>query len=62
MISGTSPAFTATATVYGYYITTTEVSPKLLWVERAPSVYIMPSDGGTSAPGTSTRLTATACG
>jgi hypothetical protein len=43
--------FTAIATVYGYYVTTSEATPQLLWVERfTVSPYVLPTtDGGQIA-------------
>jgi hypothetical protein len=42
--------FTTGVTVYGYYVTTTEVTPKLLWVERfSTAPYILPAGGGEIA-------------
>ncbi len=42
--------FTAAVTAYGYYITTTEVTPNLLWVERfSDGPYTLPAGGGDIA-------------
>lgn len=42
--------FTTGVTVYGYYVTTTEGTPKLLWVERyTVTPYTLPFDGGEIA-------------
>ena len=42
--------FTTGVTIYGYYVTTTEVTPKLLWAERfSVAPYTLPSDGGEIA-------------
>jgi hypothetical protein len=43
--------FTTKATIYGYYVTTTEGTPKLLWLERLTSgvPYVLPDDGGEVA-------------
>lgn len=39
--------FSTGVTVFGYYVTTTEVTPKLLWVERwTDGPYEVPSGGG----------------
>lgn len=39
--------FTTGVSVYGYYVTSTEGSPKLLWVERFPTTpYTLPIGGG----------------
>lgn len=40
-------SYTTGVTVYGYYVTTTEGTPKLLWLERfSVSPFVLPSDGG----------------
>jgi hypothetical protein len=42
--------FSTAVTIYGYYVTTTEMSPSLLWVERFSSApFILPSGGGEIA-------------
>ena len=42
--------FTEAASIYGYYITTSEQSPRLLWAERFTSApFTLPSSGGTIA-------------
>lgn len=42
--------FTTGVTVYGYYVTTSEVTPKLLWIERfSTSPYTLPGGGGEIA-------------
>lgn len=42
--------FTTSATIYGYYVTTDEVSPNLMWVERfSVSPYTFPAGGGEIA-------------
>jgi len=42
--------FSTGVTVYGYYVTTIEGSPRLLWLERfSNSPYILPVDGGEVA-------------
>lgn len=39
--------FTTAATLYGYYVTTAEVSPQLLWVQRfTDGPYTLASGGG----------------
>jgi len=39
--------FTTRTTVYGYYVTTIEGTPKLLWMERfTDGPYLLPVDGG----------------
>lgn len=39
--------FTTGVTIYGYYVTTIESSPKLMWAERfSTSPYVLPSQGG----------------
>lgn len=43
-------SFTTGATIYGYYVTTIEAIPKLLWVERfSTAPYTLPSGGGEIA-------------
>ncbi len=43
-------SFTTGVTVYGYYVTTTEVIPQLLWVERfSVAPYTLPAGGGEIA-------------
>lgn len=40
-------SFTSEITVYGYYVTTIEGTPKLLWLERfTSSPFVLPSGGG----------------
>jgi hypothetical protein len=40
-------SFTNGITVYGYYVTTIEGTPKLLWIERFTTApYVLPSGGG----------------
>jgi hypothetical protein len=42
--------FTTAVTLYGYYISTTEVTPKLLWVERfSGAPFTLPGTGGQIA-------------
>lgn len=42
--------FTTGVTVYGYYVTTIEGTPRLLWVERfSTAPYTLPPDGGEIA-------------
>lgn len=42
--------FSTAATIYGYYITTTEMSPSLLWVERfSTAPFTLPAGGGEIA-------------
>jgi hypothetical protein len=42
--------FTTSATVYGYYVTTIEGTPKLLWLERfSTAPYTLPAGGGEIA-------------
>lgn len=42
--------FTTAVTVYGYYVTTIEVSPRLLWVERfSGAPFQLPAGGGEIA-------------
>lgn len=39
--------FTTGASIYGYYVTTIEVSPRLLWVQRFDGApYVLPNTGG----------------
>lgn len=43
-------SFTTAVTVYGYYVTTIEAIPQLLWVERfSTAPYTLPSGGGDIA-------------
>jgi hypothetical protein len=43
-------SFSTGVTVYGYYVTTTEATPKLLWVERfSTAPYTLPAGGGEIA-------------
>ena len=43
-------SFTTAAVIYGYYVTTTEAPPKLLWVERfSTGAFTLPSSGGEIA-------------
>jgi len=43
-------SFTTGVTVYGYYVTTIEGSPRLLWVERfSTAPYTLPAGGGEIA-------------
>lgn len=40
-------SFTTAVTVYGYYVTTAELTPSLLWVERfTNATYTLPDGGG----------------
>ena len=57
-VSGTTTAsyaeqtftFTEAASVYGYYIVTSEQTPRLLWAERFTSApFTLPGGGGTIA-------------
>lgn len=42
--------FTTGVTIFGYYVTTNEVTPKLLWIERfSTAPYTLPSGGGEIA-------------
>ena len=42
--------FGTTATIYGYYVTTTEMTPSLLWVERfSTAPFTLPAGGGEIA-------------
>ena len=42
--------FTTAATIYGYYITTSELTPSLLWVERfSTAPFTLPAGGGEIA-------------
>lgn len=42
--------FTEAASIYGYYIVTSEQSPRLLWAERFTSApFTLPASGGTIA-------------
>ena len=42
--------FTTAATIYGYYITTSEMTPSLLWVERfSTAPFTLPAGGGEIA-------------
>lgn len=42
--------FTTSATIYGYYITTSEMTPSLLWVERfSTAPFTLPAGGGEIA-------------
>lgn len=42
--------FTTAVTVYGYYVTTIEVSPRLLWLERfSGAPFQLPAGGGEIA-------------
>lgn len=53
-------SFTTAVTVYGYYITTIEAIPKLLWVERfSTAPYTIPSGGGEIA--INPRITMNSC-
>lgn len=38
--------FDVATTIYGYYVTTSGGSPELLWAERFPATYTLPSGGG----------------
>lgn len=43
-------SFTTGVTIYGYYVTTIEGTPKLLWVERfSTAPYTLPAGGGEIA-------------
>lgn len=43
-------SFTTGVTVYGYYVTTIEGTPRLLWVERfSTAPYTLPAGGGEIA-------------
>lgn len=43
-------AFTTGVTIYGYYVTTIEGTPRLLWVERfSTAPYTLPAGGGEIA-------------
>jgi hypothetical protein len=43
-------SFTQAVSVYGYYVTTMEAIPKLLWVERfSTGAFTLPSSGGEIA-------------
>jgi hypothetical protein len=42
--------FTTAVTVYGYYVATSELTPKLLWVERfSTAPFTLPAGGGEIA-------------
>jgi hypothetical protein len=42
--------FGTAATIYGYYVTTTEMTPSLLWVERfSTAPFTLPAGGGEIA-------------
>ena len=42
--------FTTAATIYGYYITTSELTPSLLWAERfSTAPFTLPAGGGEIA-------------
>lgn len=43
-------SFSSATTIYGYYVTTTEMAPNLLWVERfSTAPFILPAGGGEIA-------------